>query len=127
VCFFINNDEINNKTKNILGLAKKAGAITAGTELVIDSVRKKKACHVFVCSDASPGTLKKLGGKAAFYQVPLTKLDLTMSELSHCVGLLRPTAAVSLTNINFLKLFESVESIQSTGSESTEESMEVHL
>ena len=127
MCFFINNDEINNKTKNILGLAKKAGAITAGTELVIDSVRKKKACHVFVCSDASPGTLKKLGGKAAFYQVPLTKLDLTMSELSHCVGLLRPTAAVSLTNINFLKLFESVESIQSTGSESTEESMEVHL
>ena len=95
-----------NKIENILGLAKKAGAIVAGTELVIDSVRKKKACHIFVCSDASAGTLKKLGDKSSFYQVPMTKLDLNMSELAHCVGLLRPTAAVSLTNKNFLKLTE---------------------
>ena len=106
----------NNKTENMLGLAKKAGAITAGTELVIESVRKKRACHVFVCSDASPGTLKKLSDKTAFYQVPVTKLELTMSELARCVGLTRPTAAVSLTNRNFLKLFNL-----------TEKSTEVHL
>ena len=103
-----NNNKNNNKNKieNILGLARKAGAITAGTELVIDSVRKKRACHIFVCSDASEGTLKKLYDKAGFYKVPLTKLHLTMSELAHCVGFLRPTAAVSLTNRNFLKLTE---------------------
>jgi len=113
-----NNAKINNKNKieNILGLAKKAGAITAGTEPVIDSVRKKRACHVFVCSDASPATLKKLDDKAAFYHVPVTKLKLTMSELAHCVGLSRLTAAVSLTNKNFLKLLEL-----------TEKSTEVHL
>ena len=117
---FINNQtNKKNKTENILGLAKKAGAIISGTELVIDSVRKKKACHVFVCSDASPGTLKKLSDKTNFYGVPLTKLDLTMSELSHCVGLSRLTAAVSLTNRNFLKLLEL--------SELTGKSTEVHL
>ena len=99
---------VNNKNKigNILGLARKAGAITAGTELVIDSVRKKKACHIFVCSDASAGTLKKLCDKSDFYKIPMTKLALNMSELAHCVGLLRPTAAVALTNRNFLKLTE---------------------
>ena len=106
----------NNRIENILGLAKKAGAITAGTEPVIDSVRKKRACHVFVCSDASSATLKKLNDKAAFYQIPVTKLKLTMSELAHCVGLSRLTAAVSLTNKNFLKLLEL-----------TEKSTEVHL
>ena len=114
----ISKTEKPNKTENILGLAKKAGAITAGTELVIDSVRKKKACHVFVCSDASPGTLKKICDKADFYQVPVTKLDLTMSELAHCVGLSRLTAAVSLTNKNFLELLGLTEKT---------ESMEVHL
>ena len=106
------------KPENILGLAKKAGAITSGTELVIDSVRKKRACHIFVCSDASPGTLKKISDKASYYQVPLTKLDITMSELSHCVGLSRLTAAVSLTNKNFLNLFDLTENEKST---------EVHL
>jgi ribosomal protein L7Ae-like RNA K-turn-binding protein len=99
-----------------LGLAKKAGAVIAGTELVIDSVRKKKACHVFVCSDASPGTLKKLRDKTDFYKVPMTEISLNMSELSRCVGLMRPAAAVSLTNKNFLKLLNL-----------TEKSPEVHL
>ena len=105
-----------NKTENGLGLAKKAGALTAGTDLVIESVRKKRACHVFMSSDASAGTMKKLCDKTAFYHVPLTKLDMTMAELSQCIGRQRPTAAVSLTNRNFLKLFNL-----------TEESTEVHL
>ena len=96
----------NNKIGNSLGLAKKAGAVIAGTELVIESVRKKKACHVFLCSDASDGTVKKLCDKAKFYKVPVTKLDITMSELSHCVGLLRLIAAVALTNKNFLNLLD---------------------
>ena len=111
-----NGSNPGDKIKNALGLAKKAGVITAGTELVIESVRKKKACHVFICSDASDGTVKKLRDKAAFYQVPLTRLNLTMSELAHCIGLMRPTAAVSLTNRNFLKLLNL-----------TEKTPEVHL
>jgi len=135
VCFLIlrNLSEKNsgiknnnkNRAENILGLAKKAGAIISGTELVIESVRKKRACRVFVCSDASPGTLKKLSDKAGYYKIPVTKLDLTMSELSHCIGLTRLTAAVSLTNKNFLKLFELSELIELT--ELTGKSTEVHL
>jgi len=108
-----------NKIESGLGLAKKAGAVISGAELVIESVRKKKACHVFLCSDASGGTVKKLLDKTEFYHVPVTKLDLTMSELARCVGRVSPTAAVSLTNKNFLKLFNLTDL--------TEETMEVHL
>jgi ribosomal protein L7Ae-like RNA K-turn-binding protein len=109
----INNTEYakTNYTKkigNILGLARKAGAITAGTELVIESMRKSKACLVYISSDVSEGTLKKLKDKAAFYKVQAEILDLTMDELAHRVGFLRPTAAVSLTDKNFLKLIEKV-------------------
>ena len=129
MCSFINNN--NDKTakiKNTLGLARKAGAIIAGTELVIDSVRKKKACHVFACSDASPGTVKKLRDKTSFYNVPITQLDLTMSELGDCTGLLRPTAAVSLTNKNFLKLLNLTDLADLTATTvTTAESTEVHL
>ena len=115
------SDDVSDKNKiaNSLGLAKKAGAVVSGTELVIESVRKKKACHVFMCSDASDGTAKKLRDKTAFYNVPLTKLDLTMSELAHCVGLMRPTTAVSLTNRSFLKLF-NLSGLNGLNGESTE-------
>jgi len=90
----------------VLSLARKAGAVTAGTELVIDTLRRKKACRVYISSDASAGTLKKLRDKAAFYKTPAEILDMTMDELAHRVGFLRPTAAVSLTDRNFLKLIE---------------------
>ena len=110
MCFFIlhnnSNNSSNNKIGNVLGLAQKAGALCAGSELVLESVRKRRALYVYISSDASENTVKKLYDKTAFYSVPATKLDLTMDELAHCVGLLRPTAAVSLTNINFLKLME---------------------
>ena len=102
------NKKSNNKNKiaNVLGLAKKAGAVCAGSELVIESVRKRKALYVYISSDVSENTVKKLYDKTAFYRVPAAALDLTMDELAHCIGLMRPTAAVSLTNINFLRLME---------------------
>jgi len=96
------------KIGNALGLARKAGAIAAGTELVIDSMRKQRACRVYISSDVSDGTLKKLKDKAAFYKVQAEIIDLTMDELAHRVGFLRPTAAVSLTDKNFLKLIEKI-------------------
>ena len=102
-------NQIENRTERIakvLSLARKAGAITAGTELVVDSMRRAKAQRVYISSHVSAATLKKISDKAAFYNVQAEILDLTMDELAHCVGFLRPTAAVSLTDKNFLKLIE---------------------
>ena len=103
-----NKSEYNKKIGDVLGLARKAGAIIAGTELVIDSMRRAKACRVYISSDVSDATLKKLKDKAAFYKVQAEMLDLNMDELAHCVGFLRPAAAVSLTDKNFLKLTEKI-------------------
>jgi len=104
------NTNINiNKIGKVLGLARKAGAVTAGTELVINSMRKGKSCRIYISSSASAGTMKKLKDKAAFYKVRAEITDLTMDELAHCVGFLRPTAAVSLTDKNFLKLIDKID------------------
>ena len=96
------------KIANALSLARKAGALTAGTELVIDSIRRRKSCRIYISSQVSAGTMKKLKDKAAFYNVEAEILDMTMDELAHRVGFLRPTAAVSLTDANFLKLIEKI-------------------
>jgi len=101
-------NDCTEKILSVLGLARKAGAITAGTELVIDSMRRGKARLVYISSEVSDGTLKKLKDKAAFYKVRAEVLDATMDELAHRVGFLRPTAAVSLTDRNFLKLIEKI-------------------
>jgi ribosomal protein L7Ae-like RNA K-turn-binding protein len=71
-------------------------------------MRKNKACRIYISSDASAGTVKKLKDKAAFYKVQAEILDMTMDELAQRVGFLRPTAAVSLTDRNFLKLTEKI-------------------
>ena len=109
-----NNNKIGSVTEyaerssvgSVFGLAKKAGALRIGSELVIESVRKGRALHVYISSDVSENTVKKLCDKTAFYNVPATKLNLTMDELAHCIGCMHPTAAVSLTDKNFLKLME---------------------
>jgi len=103
------NNSSNKKTGrifNVLGLAKKAGVLAAGSERVLDSVRKRSAVQVYISSDASENTVKKLSDKTAFYNIPSIKIDLTMDELAHCIGCIYPTAAVSLTDKNFLKLME---------------------
>jgi ribosomal protein L7Ae-like RNA K-turn-binding protein len=52
---------MTNKQKilNMLGLARRAGKLVTGEELVVDEVRKQKAKLVFVASDASENTRKK--------------------------------------------------------------------
>ena len=102
------NIEIENSRKKlsgVIGLARKAGAISIGTESVIETIRKKKAVCVYLSSDASQNTKKKLYDKTAFYNIQLKLLPLTMDELAHCTGYSHSTAVViSLTSKNFLKL-----------------------
>ena len=94
------------KISRALGLARRAGSLKAGTELVIDSMRRGKALRIYISSQVSEATLKKLKDKSAFYNVPAEIIDLSMDELAQRVGFTRPTAAVSLTDKNFLDLID---------------------
>ena len=93
------------KLSGVIGIARKAGAISAGSETILETIRKKKAVCVYLSCDASENTRKKLSDKTAFYNIPVKQLPLTMNELARCTGYSHSTAAaVSLTNKNFLKL-----------------------
>lgn len=107
-----NIDDIDDKNKKAdikklrgaLGLARKAGAVVLGTEAVIEIIRRNKAVCVYMSSDVSENTKKKLSDKTSFYKAPIKRLPLTMSELADCVGYSSPAAAAAVTDKNFLIL-----------------------
>ena len=69
----------------IIGLAFRARKITIGTEMTIDSLRKKKLYAIVLASDASKLTQKKVRDKAKTYETPVLD-DLDSLTLSHAIG-----------------------------------------
>ena len=68
-----------------LGLAYRARKVVVGTELVVDHIKKKNLYLVFVATDASALTKKKIHDKAKTYQVDV--IDIYDSEqLSLAIG-----------------------------------------
>ncbi len=98
----------NEKALNLLGLATRAGKMISGEELVLQSVRSKKAKLVIISTDASDNTRKKLLDKCAYYQVPCVT-QFTHGELSHAIGKDRKSCAIQDTGFA-TKLQELIQS-----------------
>jgi ribosomal protein L7Ae-like RNA K-turn-binding protein len=69
----------------IIGLAYRARKITIGTEMTIDSLRKKKLYAIVLANDASHLTIKKVRDKAKTYETPVLD-DLNSLTLSNAIG-----------------------------------------
>lgn len=68
-----------------LGLAYRARKVIVGTDIVVDHIKKKNLYLVFVATDASALTKKKIHDKAKTYQVDV--VDIYDSEqLSLAIG-----------------------------------------
>lgn len=71
----------------MLGLAKRAGKLVAGTDAVIAAVASQKKPDLCVCaSDASERTKKQLADKCAFYGVTLVTVASAKDELASALG-----------------------------------------
>lgn len=81
-------------TLSYIGIAKKAGKLVSGTDMVCDTLRRGGKLPVFAASDASDGTRKKLSDKCTFYGAELITLDATSQELAHGIGKTGAVAAV---------------------------------
>ena len=91
----------------MIGLARRAGKLVFGTEMVRDAVRSeknensgKRPLLVFVSSDASENTLKRISDCCFFYSVPLVKADVTSEELGRMIGKTSDVACVAMTDKN---------------------------
>lgn len=88
------------KYLGMLGLAKKAGALLVGIDMVLDGVRNSKTKVVVVASDASKNTLKQIKDKCVFYKAEYDIPGCTRAELGAALGR-SETSAVAITDKNF--------------------------
>ena len=95
------------ETLRALGLARRAGALVCGTPMIITALRSaKKPILVVAANDISEGTRKKLTDKCAYYETPLSVLDVSGDALALAVGKSGFLAAVAVTDKNLATLVE---------------------
>lgn len=90
------------KFAGLLGIAKKAGRVVAGTNLVTDAVRAGSSSKcpraVFLASDVSDNTRKRITNCCTYYEVPLYPIPLTIAEIGDAIGKSGNVSAVGITD-----------------------------
>lgn len=77
--------QIKIKVLNLIGLAVRARKASIGTDIVISSIQKKEAKIVFIASDASHETIKKIQDKCKYYKIDSCLLFDT-TDINNAVG-----------------------------------------
>jgi len=88
---------------NLLGLARRAGKLTTGEELVVRAIQSDRVKLVFLASDASQNLTKKINDKAGNHQVSVSTI-FSESELSQAIGSARKV--VALLDLGFARKME---------------------
>jgi len=94
------------KTVSLIGFATKAGKLTIGTELTVETVRSRKrngVCLMLCASNASENTKKRVKDCGTYYNVPVIVLNETTEELSHITGKLHAVAVIGVADEGFAK------------------------
>ena len=93
------------KVLNLLGLAKRAGKVITGEELVVKAIQNGKASLVFVAHDGSENLIKKITDKSSYYEVSVLQ-TFSVNELSVAIGANRKVLAIA--DDGFAKKMESL-------------------
>ncbi len=88
------------KTQRLIGLARRAGALSYGTEGCIKDLKTKKSKLIIISSDISEKTKKEIIFQSSGVDVLLS--DITKEELGKIIGT-KPTAVISVNDSNFKK------------------------
>ena len=99
--------QVAQKLTGIIGMAMKAGKITAGAELVLDAVRspspKKTPRRVFLSADASANTVKRVRNACTYYETPCEALYLSSAQLGGAIGKTGLVAVIGVADAGFAK------------------------
>lgn len=79
---------MTDKILGMMGLAKRAGRLLGGQEMVLDAIRSGDAEIVIITTDASENTKKLIRDKCAYYHVPVfeygTKMNFGNVSMAIC-------------------------------------------
>lgn len=96
------NDE--KKVLALLGIAKKAGKVISGTDMVTESIRSQSRSSVklvLLASDASQNTKKRINNTAEYYKVPIISLGTDKAELARLTGHASELSVIGITDDGF--------------------------
>lgn len=93
------------KALNLLGMAMRAGKLISGEELTLVDIRGQKVKLVFVATDASNNTIKKIQDKSSYYHVPCVT-EFTQAEISCAIG--RSRMIVGVRDQGFAKKLQEL-------------------
>ncbi len=91
-------DITTSRLVSLIGMARRAGFLTFGSDATITAVQKNKTSIALIASNASERTKKQLSDKCISHSVKLVRLPLTCDELAAAAGKLPPLAVVSVTD-----------------------------
>ncbi|MBQ8576793.1 MAG: ribosomal L7Ae/L30e/S12e/Gadd45 family protein [Clostridia bacterium] len=90
------------KFPGLLGIAKKAGKVIAGTNLTAEAVRSgapaKMPHAVFVACDASENTKKRITNCCTYYEVPFYEIPLDTASVGNAIGKSGSISVVGVTD-----------------------------
>ncbi len=90
------------KFVGLLGIAKKAGRVIAGTNLTAEAVRSgsvsKCPYAVFVASDASENTKKRITNCCTYYEVPFYETNVSAADMGNAIGKSGLVSVVGITD-----------------------------
>lgn len=92
---------MNNKIYGLLGLARKAGKISFGTQSCIEAIEKRKAKLVIIAEDCSDRTKKNFEDISKIANVPIMVMG-TIENISKCIGQ-NNKAVIVVRDENFAK------------------------
>lgn len=102
------NDQTNraiNKLLSSIGLARKAGKVLLGADVVCDAAKGGKVKLILVSEGASENTKRRIRECSETAKVKMTVVEAETEALGAAVGK-RPLACVGITDENFVKLIE---------------------
>ena len=99
----------NEKLLRALGLCAKARALVCGTPLVCEALKSKaKTVYLVLCAnDNAANSAKRLRDRCAYYNVPMTVIDVDGDALAHAIGKSSRVAAVAVTDKNLCHLVKT--------------------
>lgn len=106
---------INDKLLSFLGLCRRAGRMTLGNDVVIESMEKKNSNLVLLASDVSVRTKKGVLAKADGTNTEVIDLKYTKDELSQALG--KYAAVISIEDFGFAKKIRTLITQQNNGEE----------
>lgn len=92
---------INNKICGLLGLARRAGKLTFGTEACLQEIDKNRVNLIIIATDAAERTKMNFKNICSEKEIPIFEI-LSIEEMSKAIGQSNK-AVVGIKDINFSK------------------------